>query len=162
MSEWHTSVRKPDSVRSVTHSGEVCPSGRLSFTSSTAWGKRVMSVREMGRLGSLYHLHVDTYMHSLMHSFTHSFIRLFVHVIIRSLTSPPTHPPTHSLTHPPTHPPTHSLTHSHTHSLARSPTHTLTVQWQMHTTADRHCGSPRRTTERTWQSAPPVAHQCCP
>jgi len=49
-------VRKPDSVRSVTHSGATWPSGRLSFTSSTAWGKRVMSVRGMGWLGSRYHL----------------------------------------------------------------------------------------------------------
>ena len=51
-----TSVKKPDSVRSVTHSGAVWPSGRLSLTSSTAWGNLVTSVRVRAWSGSLYHL----------------------------------------------------------------------------------------------------------
>ena len=44
-------------MRSATQSGAFSPSGRDSFTSSTAWGKRVISERGTGALGLRYHLH---------------------------------------------------------------------------------------------------------
>jgi hypothetical protein len=40
-------------VLTCTHAGDVCPCPRLSLTSNTAWGKRVISLRLMGRVGSL-------------------------------------------------------------------------------------------------------------
>jgi hypothetical protein len=46
----------PLSTSSATQSGDASSSARLSLISSTAWGKRVISVRWMGRLGSRYHL----------------------------------------------------------------------------------------------------------
>ena len=46
----------PELMSPVTHSGARWPSGRLSLTSSTAWGKRVYSLRGTGSVGSLYHL----------------------------------------------------------------------------------------------------------
>ena len=51
----------PDSMRLVTHWGADWPSGRLSLTSSTAWGKRVYSLRGTGSVGSLNHLHRQTW-----------------------------------------------------------------------------------------------------
>lgn len=49
-----TSVMRPLSMRSRTHSGGCSPSGSASLISSTAWGKRVISVRWMGSDGSRY------------------------------------------------------------------------------------------------------------
>mmetsp|Transcript_29700 Transcript_29700/g.75667 ORF Transcript_29700/g.75667 Transcript_29700/m.75667 type:complete len:238 (+) Transcript_29700:642-1355(+) len=49
-----TSVRYPLSSSSCTQGGAVWPSGSDSFTSSTACGKRVISVRWMGSDGSRY------------------------------------------------------------------------------------------------------------
>mmetsp|Transcript_2552 Transcript_2552/g.5966 ORF Transcript_2552/g.5966 Transcript_2552/m.5966 type:complete len:214 (-) Transcript_2552:877-1518(-) len=50
-----TSCRRPLSMSCVTHSGASSSSFRLSFTSSTAWGNFVISVRGTGSPGSLNH-----------------------------------------------------------------------------------------------------------
>mmetsp|Transcript_15875 Transcript_15875/g.47774 ORF Transcript_15875/g.47774 Transcript_15875/m.47774 type:complete len:341 (+) Transcript_15875:434-1456(+) len=54
-----TSVRYPLFSSSLIQSGASSPMGRDSLTSSTAWGKRVTSVRGSGSAGSRRHLRVS-------------------------------------------------------------------------------------------------------